>query len=75
MQGRQEKRYKINEDFGLVCVTQGTQSGTKYILRVIVLNLPFEDPLEEIESFDKDTANKYFKYLIEKYKGKKLFWT
>lgn len=60
-----EKRYKINRDFGIVCETYSDH----YNVKVIQFGLPFELPLEEVEKIrTSDEANKVFRSLLAKYK-------
>lgn len=60
------KRYKINEMWGLDCYTRGS----KFILEVFMLQVPWEEVVDAVETEDKDFANSEFKRLVNKYRNK-----
>jgi len=56
------KTYRLNRDFALVCDTDN------YILKVIMIGVPFEPVIEEVRCGSSEEANDAFKALRLKYK-------
>ena len=60
------KQYKINNSWGINCITY--ENGTMG-LEVMMLQVPWLEVVESVSGIaDKNTANKLFKELVEKYR-------
>lgn len=72
---KEEKRYRLNKDFEIVCSTEFFEGNKKYSIAVEVVSLPFLCTLEDVRGLtDPNIANDLFKKFKTKYKEGINLW-
>lgn len=72
---KEEKRYKLNKDFEIVCTTERFEEYKRYSIAVEVVSLPFLCTLEDVRGLtDPNIANDLFKKFKTKYKEGINLW-
>lgn len=63
------KRYRLNVDFEIVCVTKYIGDSKLYSISVEMVSLPFMYTVERVDGISKPSkANALFKELCQKYR-------
>lgn len=66
---REVKRYRLNVDFDIVCVTKYIGDSKLYSISVEMISLPFMYTVERVDDISEPSkANALFKELCQKYR-------